>query len=197
MKLLVNAVLVASVVLLGGCATSGPHYAHLSTFDQFPINAGRSSSGQALIKVVAVVPGAGELADAVGAELGKRGFTVITAAEIATMLGEVDFRGVYEHHAASPQYLEQVGRMGSRLRPRGVDALLVIRSGRFEPRPFREYPYFQQAEYAIHLTTSDPGAGLRAAQAGGWVNIDKRPRSAADAAVEVVRKMATRVSNPL
>ena len=96
MKLLVNAVLVASVVLLGGCATSGSPYAHLSTFDQFPINAGRSSSGQALIKVVAVVPGAGGLADAVGAELGKRGFTVITAAEIATMLGEVDFRGVYE-----------------------------------------------------------------------------------------------------
>jgi hypothetical protein len=70
------------------------------------------------VKVIAFAPGGGVLADAIGVELANRGFTVIDSSSTSNLMMRLNLD---EIEIATPQGL-------NKLRERGVDAVLVVRS---------------------------------------------------------------------
>ena len=187
MKQVLRLAIVAPMLFLAAC---GLPYWYASTFDQFPVNRGRAEKG-GLIKVVALMPGGGVVGDAIGTELAKRGFVISPPASTMSMVTGVDLKIVYETYMLAGRPSGEMEKLRNQLRTQGVDAFLVVRADRFNPRQFQKYAYFQQANYAIYSTqggTLHPSGEI---YSGGWGNIDDRPKSPSEAAVEIVNRMAT------
>ncbi len=70
------------------------------------------------VKAIALAPGAGLLADAVGVELSNRGFTVIDSASTSQMLVRLNLNEV---EISTPQGL-------TKLKDQGIDAFLTVRA---------------------------------------------------------------------
>jgi hypothetical protein len=72
-----------------------------------------------VVKVIALAPGGGIMADAVGAELSNRGFTIIDPSSTTNMMVRLNLNEV---EIAKPEGL-------AKLRDQGIDAFLTVRSG--------------------------------------------------------------------
>ena len=88
MKQAIALVAIASILFLGACASQSPATAR---HDQFPMARGPLS-----VKAIAILPGGGELAEAIGVELAGRGFVVSTAASTVSIVTGVDWKVVSE-----------------------------------------------------------------------------------------------------
>jgi hypothetical protein len=76
--------------------------------------------------VIALVPGGGLMADAVGVELANRGFTVIDPASTSNMMIRLNLNEV---EIARPEGM-------AKLRDQGIDALLVVKTaGGYDQQP--------------------------------------------------------------
>lgn len=106
MKSLTVIAALSAALLLGGCATSS-----LSTL---PVAARPSQP----MNVIAMAPGGGILADAVGVELANRGFNVIDVSTTSQMLVRLNLS---EIEISQPQGL-------AKLKSQGVDGFLVVRA---------------------------------------------------------------------
>lgn len=105
MKVLFLALVIGVAATVSGCTAPGGVSAP----------AGTQSVHQ--VKVVAINPGGGQLAEAVGAELARRGFRVVDLSATAAMLVRL---GLNEAEIARPEVLWKI-------REEGIDALLVVR----------------------------------------------------------------------
>lgn len=84
------------------------------------------SQAQQKVRSIAIAPGGGLLADAVGVDLSNRGFTVIDPAATSNMMVRLNLNEV---EIAQPEGL-------SKLRGQGVDAFLVVRAaGGYDQQP--------------------------------------------------------------
>lgn len=161
---------------VAACASYSPATAR---YDQFP-----TARGQYPVKSIAILPGAGALADAVGVELAKRGFVVVQPSATAQMVKGVDFKAVSVPGRADPALVED---LKYQLHSRGVDAFLIVRADDFVAR--------QAATY--HLYRTHPEVSSFSYYTWLWQNRDKdRPRSPAEAAAESVTTMARRTGGP-
>jgi len=179
--------MLASGVFLAACA---PPFWTTSTYEQFPLNRGLAKHGDRLINVIALVPGEGDVADAVGIELAKRGFVIVSAASTISMASGVDFKAISDHAIPARRNLAEMDKLRQQLSAKGVDAFLVFNDRDFKPRQWRDNPYWQQASYMTY-STQYTGIGYFGEIASGrWANIDNRAKSPSDAAVEMVNSMA-------
>ncbi len=182
------AIAVVSTLLSAACATQPPAAARS---DQFPM-----AKGAYPVKAIAVLPGGGALADAIGEELARRGFVVSTAAATESMVDGVDWKAVSTLYIPGRGNSADVEKLTAQLRARGVDAFLVLKADGFAPRQWRQYPYWQTVDTHLYRTRAELGGNAHSYW--GWVNIDnKGAKSAREAAAEIVARMATFVSNPL
>jgi hypothetical protein len=172
-------------LVLAACAQ--PPSPAVATADQFPMAGGTNP-----IKVIAILPGGGVLADAMGAELAKRGFVIHPASSTASMVTGVDFKAVAESYIPKRENPAAVINLKNQLLAKGVDAFLVVaRPQDFTPRQFRDAPYFQSA--SIHLYSTWEVANFFSSY--GWSNGDKdRAKSPEEAAAAIVTNMARRSS---
>jgi len=108
MKKVIRLAIIAPILFLAACGTP---YWHTSMFDPFPINRGKAAKRQDLIKVIALVPGGGVVADAIGVELAKRGFVVIPSATTIGMVTDVDFKAVHESYIPARQNPGEIGKL--------------------------------------------------------------------------------------
>ncbi|MBM3729180.1 MAG: hypothetical protein FJW40_27625 [Acidobacteria bacterium] len=123
----------ASLFLLAGCAA--PRW-ETATFDRFPLNWGRAERGAAPIRVVALVPGGGVLAEAIGSELAKRGFVVVPSTTTVTMAPDVNFKAVLDHHVPARRNSGEMWKLRHALHARGVDAFLIVRAHDFVAKQY-------------------------------------------------------------
>ena len=181
----VMALLVLPTVL-AGCTS--PRW-ETATYDRFPFNWGRAERGLGLIRVVALTPGAGELSEAIGVELAKRGFVVVPAASTVAMAVSVDFDAVSVRRSLrSPA---ETAKLRHALYARGVDAFLVVRAHDFSPRPYLGRLFWQQAEVELHGTTDEYAASRGAFAGTAFANLrDDRPSTASEAARDIVTRLA-------
>ncbi|MXS76887.1 hypothetical protein ABF87_02720 [Nitrosomonas sp. JL21] len=101
-------------ILLQGCASSKVSIAPVAP----PVHHA--------VKVIALAPGGGVLADAVGIELANRGFTIIDPSSTTNMLVRLNLNEV---EIAKPEGL-------TKLREQGIDAYLVVRAaGGYDQQP--------------------------------------------------------------
>jgi hypothetical protein len=108
------AALVAVPLLLFGCATS--KISSAPTASQIKHN----------IEVIALAPGGGLIADAVGVELSNRGFTVIDPSTTSSMMVRLNLN---EIEITRPQGL-------AKLKDEGIDAYLTVRgAGGYDEQP--------------------------------------------------------------
>jgi len=188
MKRSVLFALVASLPLLASCGA--PRWV-TATYDQFPLNWSRAKADRGLIKVVAMVPGGGAIADAVGVELSRRGFEVISMASTACMVNDVDFKAIAEDYIPSRRNPRAMRELGDQLHARGVDAFVIVRAQDFSPRQHLGRAYWQSAHISIFASGFDErNYGGDAIAGGPWVNIHDRPMSPSEAAVEIVENLA-------
>jgi hypothetical protein len=187
MKRTLALLILTSCIFLTACA---PPFWTTSTYEQFPLNRGLAKHGDRLIKVIALVPGEGDVADAVGIELAKRGFVIVSAASTMSMAAGVDFKAISEHGIPARRNMAEMDKLRQQLSAKGVDAFLVFNDRDFKPRQWRTNPYWQQASYMTY-STQYTGIGYFGEIASGqWANIDNRAKSPSDAAVEIVNSMA-------
>lgn len=105
---------VACALLLSGCAAS-----KISS-------APSASQTKHTVEVIALAPGGGLLADAVGVELSNRGFTVIDTAATSNMMIRLNLNEV---EIARPEGL-------AKLKDQGIDAFLTVRAaGGYDQQP--------------------------------------------------------------
>jgi hypothetical protein len=187
MKRKITLLILASNLVLASCAA--PFWT-TSSYDQFPINRGQAKQGENLIKVIALAPGGGDVADAVGAELVKRGFVIVSPESTTNMVTGVDFKAVSEHRIPARRNLGEMDKLRQQLSAKGVDAFLVFNAQDFKPRQWREHAYWQQADYKIFSTLRTGPTFFGEIVSGQWANIDNRAKSATEAAVEIVNSMA-------
>lgn len=84
------------------------------------------SQSQQKVRSIAIAPGGGLLADAVGVDLSNRGFTVIDPAATSNMMIRLNLNEV---EIAQPEGL-------TKLRGQGIDAFLVVRAaGGYDQQP--------------------------------------------------------------
>jgi len=101
-------------VLFAGCATS-----RISTI---PVSGRLATS----VKVIALDPGGGLLADAVGVELSNKGFTVIDSATTSKLMARLN---INEIEISTPVGLQK-------LKEQGVEAYLTVRAaGGYDQQP--------------------------------------------------------------
>ncbi len=180
--------LLAAFGLLAGCAA--PRW-ETATYERFALNRGRAEKGNDLIKVVAVVPGGGALAEAVGVELAKRGFVVIASTGTVGMAADVDFKAVSEHHIPARRNPGEMWKLRHALQARGVHAFLIVRTHDFAPRPYLGRIFWQQAELEIHSTTEENPAFNGAIAGTGFANLrDDRASTPSEAAADMVNRIA-------
>lgn len=176
-------VTVASLNFFAACAQSfNPATA---TYDQF-----RMAKGPYPVKVIAILPG-GELADAIGVELGKRGFVVFPASSTVNLVTGVDFKAVAESYIPKRENPRAVENLKSQLLSQGIDAFLtVVRPDDFTPRQWRDNPYWQTASIHLYSTHPEMGHGYSTLL---WANVDKnRAKTPSEAAADVVTSLARR-----
>ena len=193
MKRRVAIAFIASLFFQAGCATS--HW-KTATYDQFPLNRRRSKSKNDLIKVIALVPGGGILADAIGIELAKRGFVVITPTSTVNMATGVDFKAISEHHIPARRAPDEMWKLRKVLRARNVGAFLVVRAHDFVPRQHLGYMFWQSATLDIHSTNDEEDRDFSGPIGGTFFfNTHKdRPSSPSEAAASMVERLAMRSS---
>ena len=180
--------LMASLLLVTGCTT--PHW-ESATFDQFLINRGRVKNGDGLIRVVAMVPGGGALAEAVGSELAGRGFKVVPSATLLGMDTGVDFKAVSERARPGQGNTAGLWKLRHALHARGVDAFVIVRDQDFAPRPHMGRRFWQQADLEVYSTTGENATSNGAIAGTGFVNLlDGRASTAAEAAADMVTRIA-------
>lgn len=182
-----------SLLFQAGCAT--PHW-KTSTYDQFPLNRRRAKSKSELIKVIALVPGGGILADAIGIELAKRGFVVITPTSTVDIASGVDFKAISEHHIPARRAPDEMWKLRKVLRARNVGAFLVVRANDFVPRQHLGYMFWQSATFDIHSTDDQEDRDFGGPIAGAvFVNTHKdRSSSPSETAASMVERLAIRSS---
>ncbi len=98
--------LICTVLTLSACATAKVAQSARGTYVGPPI------------RTVAIAPGGGAFADAIGVELFNRGITVVDSEQTRGILGHV---GISEIQIATPQSY-------AALRSAGADALLIVKS---------------------------------------------------------------------
>lgn len=180
--------LMVSLVHVAGCAA--PRW-ETATYDRFPLNWARARRGEDLIKVIALVPGGGVLADAVGVELAKRGFVVIPSISTMDMVPEVNFKAVSEHYIPSRRNAGEMWKLRHALRARDVDAFLIVRDHNFVPKQYLGRTYWQQAELEIHSTTEENPIFNGAIAGTAFANLhNSRASSPSEAAVMMVDNLA-------
>lgn len=107
------AVTVSLPLLIGGCASSKVSSMALAAVKQS-------------VRVIALTPGGGLMADAVGVELANRGFTIIDPSSTSNMMIRLNLNEV---EVAKPEGL-------TKLREQGIDALLIVRTvGGYDQQP--------------------------------------------------------------
>ena len=182
------ATFMVSLLLLTGCAA--PRW-DTATYDRFPLNGGRVERGSGLIRVVALVPGGGELGEALGTELAKRGFSVVPSTSTVNMAPEVNFKAVSERPVPGRQNVGELWKLRHALHARGVHAFLIVRSHDFVPKQYLGRTFWQQAELEIHSTTEE-NASFNGAIAGtSFANFHSdRASSPSEAAVMMVTNLA-------
>lgn len=151
MKRCVAIAFMASLLFLTGCASPRSTW----TYDQFPLNWRKAERGKDLIKVIALVPGGGVLAEAIGIELTKRGFVVIPPTSTVNMATSVDFKAISEHHIPARRAPDEMWKLRHALHARGVNAFLIVRSHDFVPKKFLKYIFWQQANLELYSTTEE------------------------------------------
>ncbi len=187
MKTLARAVGLVALLCLTAC---GPPRWQTATFDEFSINRGRARAGTELIKVIALVPGGGVVADAVGVELAKRGFVIVPQDAASGMIAGVDLKAVREHHIPARVNHAEMALLRARLLAHGVDVFMIVRAEEFAPRAYLGHSYWQRVFYTLY-STRRAGVGFFGDIGGStWINIDPRAKSLSDAAVEIVESMA-------
>jgi hypothetical protein len=188
MKQAVTLIAIALILFLGACASQSPATAR---HDQFPMAKGPYS-----INAIAILPGGGDLADAIGVELARRGFIISTpAATVSTVIG-VDWKAVSELYIPGRKNPGEVAKLTSQLRAQGINAFLVLKADGFAPRPCQQYAYWQTV--GVHLYSTHPDLRGDLHSYWGWVNTDNmRARNPSEAADEIVTRMALFSSNPL
>lgn len=188
LKRCVAMALMASLLLLAGCAA--PRW-DTARYDQFPLNWRKAERGENLIKVIALVPGGGVLAEAIGAELARRGFVVIPPASTMNMAAGVDLKAVSEHYIPARRNPGEMWRLRHALRASGVDAFLIVRAHDFVPRQHLGRTFWQQADLEIHSTTEENAAFNGAIAGTGFVNPhNDRPSSPSEVAARMVKNLA-------
>ena len=188
MKQAIALVAIASILFLGACASQSPATAR---HDQFPMAKGPYS-----VKAIAILPGGGDLAEAIGMELAKRGFIISTAASTMNIVTGVDWKVVSELYIPVRKNPEEVAKLMTQLRAQGIDAFLVLKADGFAPRQWQQYAYWQTV--GIHLYSTHPDLRGNLHSYWGWVNTDNlRARSPSEAAVDIVTRMSLFSSNPL
>lgn len=179
--------IIALTMVVAACGS--PHWI-TATYDQFPVNRGLVKRGEQPFRVIALIPGGGDVADAVGVELTKRGFQTVAPVSTTSMVSGVDFKAVSEHRIPARRNPGEIDKLRQQLGARGVDLFMVFHVTDFEPRQWREHKFWQQADYMM-FSTRHTGPGYFGDIASGrWANIDNRAKSPADAAVEIVNSMA-------
>jgi hypothetical protein len=188
MKQAVALVAIASILFLVACATRSPATARS---DQFPM-----ARAPYAVKAIAILPGAGVLAEAIGAELARRGFNISSAAATMNIVTGVDWKAVSELYVPGREKPGEVEKLMNQLHARGIDAFLVLKEDGFTPRQWRQYAYWQIAD--THMYSTHPDLRGKSHSYWGWVNTDNdRAKSPSAAAAEIVTRMATFTSNPL
>jgi hypothetical protein len=187
MKQVVAFVAIALILFIGACASQSPGTA---SHNQFPM-AKRPYS----IKAIAILPGGGVLAEALGVELAKRGFIVSTVVSTMNIVTGVDWKIVSELYRPGRNNPDEVEKLMNQLRAQGIDAFLVLKADGFAPQQWQQYAYWQTV--GIHLYSTHPDLKGRPHSYWGWVNTDNMAKSPSEAAVEIVTRMALFSSNPL
>lgn len=188
MKRVVGFALLALVLLLTSC---GPPRWVTATYDQFPLNWSRAKRGLEPIKVIALVPGGGVVADAIGAELAKRGFVIIPMASTMRMVSGVDFKAVAEHYIPARRNWGELRKLGDALHARGADAFLIVRADKFDPRAYLGKTYWQEVHATLYASGFDESNfGGDPIASPPWFNIHDRPKTPAEAAAEIVENLA-------
>ena len=178
----------ALALLLAACASQSPATAR---HDQFPMARAPYS-----VKAIAILPDGGVLADAIGEELARRGFTVYTVASTMRLVSGVDWNAVSKVFIPGRTNPDEVENLMRQLHAQGIDAFIVLKADGFAPRRWQQYAYWQTV--GTHLYSTHPELRGNPISYWGWVNTDnQRARSAAEAAVEIVTRMAWFTSNPL
>ena len=179
----------AALLFLTGCA---PPRWDTATHDQFPLNWRRAERGKDPIKVIALVPGGGVLAEAIGVELARRGFVIIPVASTSNMVSGVDFKAIAEHHIPARRNSSEMWNLRHQLHARGVNAFLIVRDRDFIAKKYLGRTYWQQAELEIHSTSEENATSNGAIAGAGWANFrDDRPSSPSEAAADMVKRLAT------
>lgn len=131
MKRCIATALMASLLPPAGCAS--PRW-EAATYERFPLNRGRVERGSDLIMVIALVPGGGALAEAIGIELAKRGFAVLPSTSTMSMAAAMDLRAIAEHHVPARRNWGEMWKLRHALRAHGVDAFPIVRNHDFVPK---------------------------------------------------------------
>ena len=157
------------LIELSGCASS-------------KMSSQATSASPVPIRVIAIAPGGGVLADAVGGELTNRGFQIIDPGSTMRLVGRVNLT---EFDVTRPESIRQ-------LRDQGVDAVLAVRAiGAYDQQP-------QSASARITSTTTGQLISAVAWQ-NGWAGMagsmaDRTMRSGLlDAASEIARGVAANI----
>ena len=188
MKQAIALVAIAAILFLGACASQSPATAR---HDQFPMAKGPYS-----VKAIAILPGGGDLAEAIGVELARRGFIISTPASTVSIVTGVDWKVVSELYKPGRNNPGELDKLMRQLRAQGIDAFLVLKADGFAPRRWQQYAYWQTVD--IHLYSTHPDLKGKLHSSWGWVNTDNmRAKSPAEAAFEIVTRMSLFSSNPL
>lgn len=180
--------LVASSLLLAACAA--PRW-ETATYDQFPLNWARARNGTGLVKVIALTPGAGELSEAIGNELAKRGFVIVPVTTTVDMARDVDFRAIAEHYIPARRNPAEMWKLRHALSARGVDAFLIVLAHDFAPRPNLGRAFWQQAYVEVYSTTEENASSNGAIAGTGFVNFrPDRASSPTEAAQSLLTNLA-------
>lgn len=180
--------LLAVLAVLAGCAA--PRW-ETATYDNFPLNWEKEKGGSELIRVIALAPGGGDLAEAVGAELAKRGFVIVPVASTMAMATDVDFNAIANPQAPARRSPAEMWKLRHALHARGVHAFLIVRAHDFAPRPYLGRAHWQQADLEVYSTTEENATSGGAIAGTGFVNLlNDRPSSAAEAAQTLVENLA-------
>jgi hypothetical protein len=159
-----------AMLLLQGCASSKVSTAPIA------------SQVRHTVKVIALAPGGGVLADAVGVELANRGFTIIDPSSTTNMLVRLNLNEV---EIAKPEGL-------AKLKDQGIDAYLVVRAaGGYDQQPQSASSRMNSTHNGQLLAgvTWQNGFG---GQAGSVVDRVMR-KGLSEAAIEIANALAERV----
>lgn len=182
------AAFMASLLVLAGCA---PPRWDTATYDRFPLNSGRTERGAVPIRTIALVPGGGVVAEAVGVELTKRGFVVVPSASTERMAPAVNYESVLHHHIPARRDAGEMWKLRHALHAHGVDAFLIVRAHDFAPKQYLGRTFWQQAALEIYSTTEENPTSSGAIAGTAFANFQTdRAASPSEAAAAMVMNLA-------